>query len=185
MENRPIENSTRRILGLLLVALIPVVALLLPLIPMNSNKVVDFPFLKERPAGKLLVFSGFPSCGSVCPAQLTTLQQTYIQYQNLSHANDLQVLFLNIELDTPETITRAYAKSFHQDFDGYSIKSNDASQLHKQLALRTFAVGETVTTHSGYIYLFASTGTKWKMQRVFNSDTDQNQLLRHLLNKTT
>ena len=185
MENRPIRNTTPRFAGLTLVALIPALMLLLPLIPMSSNKVVDLPFLKERPAGKILVFGGFPSCSSVCPIQLSALQQAYIRYQNLSNTNDLQVLFLNIELDTPEAITRAYAKSFHQDFDGYSIKSIDASQLHKTLELRTFANGETITNHNGYIYLFASTGSEWKMERVFNNNVDQQQLLQHLLKQTT
>ena len=185
MENRPTRNSTRRFTGLILVALIPALMLLLPLIPMSSNKVVNLPFLQERPTGKILVFGGFPSCSSVCPIQLSTLQQTYINYRNHSSANDLQVLFLNIELDTPDTITRAYAKSFHQDFDGYSIKTRDALQLRKTLALQTFASGETIPNHNGYIYLFASEGSQWKMERIFNNNTNQQQLLRHLLNTTT
>lgn len=181
MDNHTKKKNKISKLGLSYIAFIPVLALVLSLIPLRTNATVDLPFLKNNQASQVLMFGGFPDCGSTCPLSLTTLQQTYMSYSKDGKKNDLQVVFVNIKLNTPEEITLKYAQSFHQDFLGYSVKAEDASSLYKNLSLKTFFNEQDYSSHKGFIYLFKIKNAKWKMARVFNSDVDQQELLKHLI----
>ncbi len=174
------ENNLSKV-GLAYIAIIPVLAVVLSLIPLHTYATVNLPFLENNQARQVLMFGGFPNCGSTCPLSLTTLQQTYTRYIKDNNKNDLQVVFVNIKLDTPNDITLKYAQSFHQDFLGYSVKPEDVSSLYKTLSLKTFSNEQDYSSHKGFIYLFKIKNGKWKMARVFNSDVAQKKLLKHLI----
>ena len=184
MKNRPDNSKHTHIIGISLMALLPAIALLIPAIPLRGNTVMELPFLDSNKKGKVLVFGGFPECSSICPTSLSEIQQAYKQYKEITNKNDLRILFLNIKLDTPEAITRAYAKSFHDDFEGYSLRSSQASHLYKTLALKTFTSETTSASHKGFIYLFTTSDNQSRLERVFNYDTKQEQIIKHLLKKT-
>lgn len=154
----------------------------LPMIPLKSNAVVDVPFLPANMAGKALVFAGFPGCNAVCPISMGLLRQVYTGYQKQSQTSDLHVVFINIELNTPDDITRDYAKSFHTDFDGYSIRSNEAKAIYRDLSLSTANEGTDVSNHDGRIFLFTSNGADWRLKRVFFTNSDPSEMLDYLLN---
>ena len=181
MEDHTKTTNNLKKIGLGYIAITPVLALVLSLIPLHTNATVDLPFLENNQASQVLMFGGFPNCGSTCPLSLTTLQQTYTRYLTESNKNDLQVIFVNINLDTPKDITLKYAQSFHQDFLGYSVKPEDTSSLYKTLSLKTFSNEQDYSSHKGFIYLFKVKNGKWKMARVFNSDVDQKILLENLI----
>lgn len=178
------ELSADRI-GILLVAAIPLLAIVLTFIPLSSNASIELPFLEHTQAKKVLVFGGFPSCGSTCPISLAKLQQTYDNYTKLSGKNDLKVIFVNIQLDTPTEISEAYAKSFHQDFESYSVPSKEAEHLYKSISMQTFPNNQSQPGHNGYIYLFSSIDHEWKLNRIFNTKVTQEKLLKQLLQKLT
>lgn len=167
--------------GILLVAAIPLLAIVLTFIPLSSNANVELPFLEQSHANKVLVFGGFPSCSSVCPTSLTTLQQTYDDYIQVSGKNDLQVIFVNIQLDTPIDISESYAKSFHPDFAGYSVTSKQSEKLYKTISMQTFSREKKLAGHTGFIYFFSSSNNQWKLKRVFNNEVTQENLLKQLL----
>jgi cytochrome oxidase Cu insertion factor (SCO1/SenC/PrrC family) len=185
MENRPATFEKTTVLGLAYIAIIPALAFLLSLIPLRTNAAVELPFLSDIQAERVLAFAGFPDCSTACPLSLSTLQQTYIHYKEHIDKNDLRVVFVNIKLDTPPEITRKYAQSFHQDFNGYSTKPTDSSSLYKTLSLKTFSNTQDNSAHAGLIYLFENVNQQWRMTRVFDNNVDQQQLLSHLLKKYT
>lgn len=73
-----------RITGLAYIAMLPVLALLITFIPLKSNAIVELPFLENSPYKRVLAFGGFPDCVTACPVSLTTLRQTYLNYQQSS-----------------------------------------------------------------------------------------------------
>ena len=183
MDNRLATHKNINLLGLAYLAIIPVLAFVLSLIPLKTNAAVDLPFLTNTQAERVLAFGGFPDCGTTCSLSLVTLQKTYVDYNEHIEKDDLRVVFVNIKLNTPAEITRKYAQSFHPDFDGYSTKSDDASSLYKTLSLKTFSSKKDYTEHTGLIYLFENVNQQWRMTRVFDSNVDQQRLLNHLLEK--
>jgi len=185
MEDRPATQKNIRLIGLAYIAILPLLAFMLSLIPLKTNAAVDLPFLNDIQAKRVLAFGGFPDCSSACPLSLSTLQQAYIQYKEHLDKDDLQVVFVNIKLNTPSEISRKYAQSFHPDFKGYSSKADDASSLYKILSLSTFSNIEDYSQHKGLIYLFESENLEWRMTRVFDNNIDKQQLLNYLLKKYT
>lgn len=183
MEDRLTTYKNTTLLGLAYIAFIPALAFMLSLIPLKTNAAVDLPFLSNIQVQRVLAFGGFPDCSSTCPISLSTLQQTYIHYKEYITKEDLQVVFVNIKLNTPHEITHKYAQSFHQDFTGYSTHSDEASFLYKTLSLKTFSNEQDYSQHSGLIYLFENVNQQWRMTRVFDSNIDQQKLLSHLLKK--
>lgn len=168
-------------IGLLWVSAIPLLAIILTFIPLSSNANVELPFLENNHASKVLVFGGFPSCSSACPISLLTLQKTYDEYTDISGEKDLQVIFVNVQLDTAEEITDAYAKSFHQDFTSYSVPTSQANYLYQTLSMKTFTSQQQASAHSGFIYLFSSLNNEWKLKKVFNAEVTKKKLLKQLL----
>ena len=171
-------------IGIVLVLVTPLLAVGFSFLPMESSKEVDLPFDVKQETKKILAFGGFPSCNTTCPLSLAMLGETYKEYKELSSDNDLQVFFLNIELDTRPEISVAYAKSFHPEFNAYSIQSHESEYLFKALALDTYVANENINTHSNYIYFFEKDANSWRVKRIFNSNTQQNNLLDFLLSHT-
>jgi len=168
-------------IGIILIAAIPLLAIVLTFIPMSSNANIELPFLEQSEANKVLVFGGFPSCSSACPISLSKLQKAYEDYIRISGKNDLQVIFVNIQLDTPKEVSEAYAKSFHQDFSSYSVPSSQAAYFYKSISMQTFSDENVRPDHKGFIYLFSSASQQWKLKRIFNSEVTQENLLKQLL----
>lgn len=84
MQNRPANYKNINLLGLAYIAIIPVLAFMLSLIPLNTNTTVDLPFLADMHAQQVLAFGEFPDCSTSCPIGLSTLQKIYIHYKELS-----------------------------------------------------------------------------------------------------
>ena len=184
MKKQPPVKSNIHIIGLVFIACVPLLMLLLTILPMSSNKVVNLPFLDKNFYGKVVMFSGYPSCKSICPNSMAELQQVYTQYQAITGKNDLQIVFANIELDSPHEISQTYAKGFNEEFKAYSIQSSQAQEMYRSLALKTYSPQDSNKYHNGSFYVFISTNGKWKIKRIFNNDTNKEVLLKYLLDQT-
>lgn len=171
-----------RIIGFTYLCMLPVLGLLITLAPVNSNAVVDLPFLQDSSYKRVLAFGGFPSCSTGCPISINTLRQTYIDYQKLTDKQDIGIVFVNIRRDMPQQISTQYIKSFHPDFVAYSAQNNDSKKLYTSLALKTFSSTEEISQHQGFIYLFKTSNNQWQLEKVFNNDVDTKTLLSHLVN---
>lgn len=136
------------------------------LLPSRSVDVIDVPFLELTDDPIIVAFAGFPECGTVCPVSLALLREVYQQVA-VEKGLSLGVKFINIELNTPQNISEQYAKSFHPRFQAYSVRSQDAENLYKHLAIRTFDDRKGAADHSGYIFVFALDEDGWRVQRVF------------------
>jgi|GEM_PF-4650774 len=178
------ERGTKktRIIGLAYIAMLPLLALLITFVPLKSNAVVELPFLETTPYSRILAFGGFPDCASACPLSLSTLRQTYLEYQKTTAKDDLGIIFVNIRRDMPQELSRTYIKSFHKDFEAYSAKSSDTKEFYTSLALKTFDANEEIKSHNGFIYLFEASDNRWQLEQVFKNDVNKKTLLDHLIN---
>ena len=174
------DSRKTRNVGLTYIALLPALAILITFIPLKSNAVVELPFLQNVSYSRVLAFGGFPDCATACPISLTTLRHTYLDYKQATNKKDLGVIFVNIRRDTPNNLSRSYIKSFHNDFEAYSTKSDDTKALYTSLALETYSAHEEIKSHKGFIYLFKQSENQWQIERVFNNDVDKETLLDHL-----
>lgn len=180
------ESCTKKtdLTGLVYLSLLPLLGLLISLIPMNSNAVVELPFLDNSPYTKMLAFSGFPDCATACPLSLSTLRETYIDYQETTQKHDLGVTFVNIRRDMPQSLSDSYVENFHKDFKAYSTKTGDTKTFYTSLGLKTFDVNEQINSHQGFIYLFTSSNKQWRIEKIFQNNVDKQTLLDHLSNHT-
>ncbi len=171
-----------RIIGIAYMCMLPVLGILISLLPLNSNAVVELPFLDNTPHTRVFAFAGFPDCATGCPLSISTLRQTYVDYQHLTGKQDIGVIFVNIRHDMPAQISTSYIKSFHQDFEAYATKSSDTKALYTSLALKTFDASEQISQHQGFIYLFKVDNNQWHIEKVFRNNVDKQDLLDHLIN---
>ena len=177
MDRGKIKTS---IVGVAYISMLPIFALFITSIPLNSNTKVNLQFLNDTQHDKVLMFGGFPECSLSCPTSLSTLRQTYIEYLKSSNKNDLGVIFVNIRRDTPQAVSQSYVSSFHPDFDAYSTTTEDTKNLYTSLGLQTFPQDSQNINHQGRIYFFHNSDKHWRIKKVFNSDVEKQTLLKQL-----
>ena len=165
-----------------LVSLIAATFIYIPSIPMQSHKKVYLPWLENITGNHVLVFGGYPGCLSTCPIALNTLREVYLNYQLRTKSNDLQVVFTNILQNSSDDLSNKYAKSFHKDFIGVSIKSDQINDYRRSFSMQTFQAINDITHHPGYIYYLHNQNSQWHLKQVFSSDVEHSHLLK-ILNK--
>lgn len=174
------KHKTNKI-GMLYIGLLPLLGIFITSIPINSNAVVNLPFLENTPYSRILVFGGFPDCSTACPLSLSTLRETYLEYQNETNKSDVGVIFVNIRHNAPDALSDQYIKSFHPDFESYSTKSSDSKSLYTSLALKTFKNDEKITHHKGAIYLFKASNDQWHLENIFQNNVQKETLIKYLV----
>lgn len=140
---------------------------LMALLPSRSATDINLPFLNNSQKPVVLAFAGYPGCNTVCPISLSVLRDAYQDYYSQYSSINAEVMFINIQLNTPDEITNAYAKFYHPNFSGYSVKSNEAHDIYKALSLQTFNNNKDSNRHAGYIYLFVRIQDKWNIEHVY------------------
>ncbi|MDO6459633.1 SCO family protein [Granulosicoccaceae sp. 1_MG-2023] len=169
--------------GLVLLALVPVFLLILPLLPARSApSAITLPFLENRSEAHVLAYLGYPGCTDICPTSLRLLSQARKSVLQEAPGTDLGLLFVNVQLDTPEAVTQAYARAHDPAFSGYSLRAEDRKALYSTLSARGYANGENPASHTGYIYLFSRKGEDWFLERVFLEPPARQALAEAVLN---
>ena len=167
----------KHLLGTALLALAPVFFLLLPLLPANSASApVELPFLAGRGEDHILAYLGYPGCADICPMSLKRLSDTRNQLIKAGSKADVGLLFVNVQLDTPDEVTLAYARAHDPAFTGYSLRAEDRKALYLALSARGYAEGDNPASHTGFVYWFRRDGSDWYLNRVYMELPDQKEL---------
>jgi len=153
---------------------------LMALLPSRSDSHIDLPFLNTSQKSVVLAFAGFPGCDTICPVSLSVLSDVYRTLNSENSSMKVEVMFINIQLDTPDVITNAYAKSYHPNFSSYSVKSKEVYGIYKALSLRTFEKTQDPYSHTGYIYVFARSLDKWNIEHVYQQIPSSTKIISDL-----
>jgi len=153
---------------------------LMALLPSRSDAHIDLPFLNTSQQSTVLAFAGFPGCDTICPVSLSILSDVYRNLNSEYNSMEVELMFINIQLDTPDEITDAYAKSYHPNFSSYSVKSKEAYDIYKALSLRTFENMQDSYPHTGYIYVFVRTLDKWNIEHVYQQTPSSRKIISDL-----
>lgn len=158
----------QHLLGLVLLALVPGYFLVLPLLPSTSAAPpVELPFLEGRSEDHILAYFGYPGCSDICPMSLRRLSSTRKHLIEQGHTAEVGILFVNVQLDTPDEVTLAYAKAHDPAFTGYSLRGKDRKALYNALSAKGYADGDDPASHTGFIYWFNREGQDWYLNRIF------------------
>jgi len=171
--------------GALLLALAVAFLLALPVLGRDAEHRVDLPHsittLAPPQARQLLVFAGFPGCGNVCPTTLRFLGAVYDDLTPATRARTA-ITFVNILADYPQDLSTAYARSFHQDFLGYSLTSSNRRVFYEQLGIRAGTSPGELAAHPGTLYLLQRDAgdAPWILERHYRSLPDRDRLRQDL-----
>lgn len=136
-------------------------------LPGFSEKDYQLPFLPDSGKTAHLVFAGYPGCGSICPTSMALLKRIYTEIADKAEFLPPDVTFVNVELNTPLSVSMRYAQSWHKDFRGYSIQKNEANTIYKELAVQSYFTNQDSSAHQGYIYLFSRNNEAWKLVHAY------------------
>ena len=149
------------------------------MLPMQSSKGVELPFLDDSGAPIVVGFAGFPGCGDVCPAGMALLGHSARQL-SVPDRQDVSLLFINLQRGTPASVSNAYARAFHPEFYSYTVALDESDLFYRELALRSFSPDESAVTHSGYFYVFVRERGHWRIQHVYRRPPAASQLVNDL-----
>lgn len=60
-----------------------------------------------------------------------------------------------------------YAQSFHPDFVGYALKSQERTHLYESLGVMGDHDIEALELHSGRVFVYIASGQGWQLNRVY------------------
>lgn len=81
-----------------------------------------------------LLFFGFTHCSNVCPTTLDMMKQAYAPLQKAIPNLQVVLISLDPERDTPNTVN-AYAKSYHDAFQGVTGNMQELRKLQSQFKI--------------------------------------------------
>lgn len=136
-------------------------------LPGYSTKKYQLPFLPTSGKSVHLIFAGYPGCSGICPTSMALLKRVYNDIAEKREFIAPDVTFVNVELNTPHSVSREYAQSWHKDFLGYSIHRDEASAIYKELAVQSYTDTQDSSSHQGYIYLFSIENKAWNLIKAY------------------
>jgi len=140
--------------------------LVLPFIPLDSNKAISLPVQAPVGAQALLVFFGYPGCGTICPTTLQVLREVYQTHRQPD--GRLGVVFVNLRpLDLPG-IALDYAHSFHPEFHAWQLPVEQLEPLMRELGAYVIDQRGNEMLHTGYVYLLRKTPETWRLRALYN-----------------
>lgn len=145
-------------------------------LPGFSEKDYQLPFLPKSGKTVHLVFAGYPGCGSICPTSMSLLKHVYSDIADKAELLPPDVTFVNVELNTPRSVSTQYAQSWHKDFRGYSIHKDEANSVYKELAVQSYSTNQDSSAHQGYIYLFNREKEAWKLVKAYAEPPELGQI---------
>ena len=158
----------QHLFGLFLLALVPGYFLILPLLPSTTAAPpVELPFLEGRSEYHILAYLGYPGCTDICPMSLRRLSATRQALIDEGHTAEVGIMFVNVQLDTPDEVTLAYAKAHDPAFAGYSLHGEDRRALYSALSAKGYADGDDPASQTGFVYWFNRRGQDWYLNRIF------------------
>ena len=172
-------TPARHLAGVSLLALAFGSLALLGLLPTRGAPGIELPFLDAASPPVVVAFAGYPGCGTVCPTSLALLGEVARGIDSAQRGR-LGLLFVNVERDTPAYVTERYARAFHPEFRGYSVTSESAASVYRELSLASYASREQAAAHPGLVYVFAREGIDWRIERVYRRTPGSQELRRDL-----
>lgn len=162
--------------GAILLALALALVSLIPYLPSRAAHGTVLPFLYDRNGSVVLAYAGFPGCGDTCPRGLASLAEVYTQHQ-ASGGTGIELLFINVQRNAPDSSTRSFAEAFHAAFDIYTVGETEAEDIYRQLALRSYDEAGGAVYHSDYVYIFKRQANDWHIEKVYRSFPSIDRLL--------
>lgn len=178
-DNSPVLDGRQHAVGGGLVVVALASLMLVPYLPTTATHGTGLGFLEQINDPVVLAYAGFAGCGDTCPTRLAMLGGVYDKYSETG-ATDLALLFINVQRDTPDAVTTAYARAFHDRFTGYSVSSDRADEVYRELALLTFDDSGRAARHSDYVYIFTYTDQEWRIHKVYRRVPGADRLLHDL-----
>ena len=162
----PGATRAQHVGGVLLIAVALMFLAIVPLLPTRAAQPGSLPFLQDQDEAIVLAYAGFPGCGDTCPRGLAALASAHSIHEAAGGAST-SLLFINVQRNTPEGLSEAFARAFHDEFRAYDVGASDAEALYDTLALRTFNDAGQAAYHSNFVYLFAKRKTGWQIEKVY------------------
>lgn len=163
---RPPLTRAHHVGGTLLVILTLVSLSLVPYLPTRAAHETALPFLDGRDSTIVLAYAGFPGCGNTCPRGLASLAKVYDRHISTGGA-PLDLLFINVQQNSPAPVAHAFAQAFHEKFDVYTIRGRDADDVYRKLALRSYDDVGGAAYHSDAVYVFTQHSGSWRIEKVY------------------
>lgn len=161
-------NTRKKIFGFVLILASIMLVLLLPLIPVKMNREVDFFALNSIEENIALLYFGYPSCNSICPTALMTLNQIYQSYLPQTDKASLSILFVNLIPDATIESSRNFVNGFNKNFKVLTLTEKEMSKAKSTFGLRFSSLQEDGQLfHKGYSYLLKRESDVWRIKYVY------------------
>ncbi len=165
------HNAVHHLAGAVLLSLAAGFLVGLPLVSADVRTDVALP-LEQRldidpQAEALLLFAGFPGCQGACPAALHQLANIQDETNRTLGSGRLNVIFVNLHLDTGDPAAQRYARAFHPQFLGVTATSDERGELHRLLAQSGNTNVTALSRHPANVYLYRRAPAGWSLTRVF------------------
>lgn len=159
----------REMVGILLIIISLSWFLVLPLIPLKSNRIITADLSTQ--ARYALVFFGYPGCRDICS---TVLQQLQKIYGSCANPQQLAVVFVNLWAEMSKIETQQYVQLFHNDFIGLAF----SNELNQQFGAWQIPQPDGQLIHSDYIYLLEKKQyNQWVIKELFKETFSEEQLI--------
>ncbi len=136
----------------------------LPFLPTSPNQKVDAKILKGVDSNKVLLFFGYPGCGTECPIVLGEVADFYNQSQ--TSFSDMAFVFVNLsDLETKQQ-AQDYVELFHPNFVAYQPEPKELERIAKEFRIKFFKSDEEIA-HKRSLFLLRKTQKHWVIEKVF------------------
>ena len=169
----------KHLAGVSLLALALGSLLLSGFLPTRGAAGLELPFLDEASPPVVVAFAGYPACGTVCPTSLALMGGALAGIEPAAREN-LRLLFINVERDTPAAASERYAQAFHPEFHAYSLTGENAGRVYRELSLASYGDSDGAAAHTGYVYVFARAAGGWRIERVYRRLPSRRTLVQDL-----
>lgn len=102
-----------------------------------------------------LLFLGYANCPDICTPRMFEIQKIYEEYSKLAKKDDLNVLFISLKHDESREIVESFAKTFNENFIGFTSSKKELSKLSRTLNAyfsRSLTNSEEID-HTEHLYL--------------------------------
>lgn len=157
-------------LGLVLIGLLVGLLLLIPFLPLNTQKRMEVSILNLNEQQKALVYFGFPGCNLECPV---TLAKVALQYRNwISHHSTppFQLRFVNVLSESTPQSTQQYAQMFDPDFVGIAPTKQQFEHLKQEFNLDVPMGGSVQAAHLDYLFLLEHQSNHWYLVQILTPE---------------
>ncbi|MBL4770527.1 MAG: SCO family protein [Planctomycetes bacterium] len=154
------------LLGFAVLALV----ILVPRLPVLSNKTLHASSLPAVETPYLLVTFGFAGCGTICPGQLARLQEVVDAANNVDPI--VSAAFVNMNASGTAAVTE-YVQALSTGVIAVSPSRGDLQELLNEFGVQYY--GDTESNgpieHRGDVFLLSRAGEDWNLIQSFPGDS--------------